>query len=127
MKKVINYIKRCGGELTGQSSKSYYFKLCNKIIRVSDHIGLNSNGVYSIICKNNKYFIWCRVNGSIDVYSYEDVKSFIRMYSILPVQILKDDSSKELSPIEIVSPYFTENQMKQIKEYLKTNKNKGLF
>ena len=101
--------------------------MCNKIIRVSDHIGLNSNGVYSIICKNNKYFIWCRVNGNIDVYSYEDVKSFIRMYSILPVQVLRDDSSKELSPIEIVSPYFTENQMKQIKEYLKTNKNKGLF
>lgn len=44
MEKVIKYIKHCGGKLISNNENSQYFLLDNKVLRVSNHIGINSSG-----------------------------------------------------------------------------------
>lgn len=83
MQKVINYIKRCGGELITENERSHYFLLNKKVIRVSDHIGLNSDGNMNIIVTPTNYLVWNRTTGDIDVVDYEDIKAFIRHANLL--------------------------------------------
>ena len=83
MEKVIKYIKRLGGVEINHSERSYYFLLDKKVIRVSDHIGLNSSGNMNIIVTKSGYLIWNRTTVDIDNVKYDDVKVFIKHANLL--------------------------------------------
>ena len=131
MQKVINYIKRCGGELITENERSHYFLLNKKVIRVSDHIGINSNGNMNIIVTPTNYLVWNRTTGDIDVVDYEDIKAFIRHANLLCAVSLDAERIDKLmkntpgtpNNTDTILGYakekFTENQIKQIESYIK--------
>lgn len=138
MKKICNYIKKCGGILTSQTERSKYFILNSKVLRVSDHIGKNSDGNIQIIISKNNYLLYNRSNGEIIVATYEDIKCFIRNFIIIngetiapenverilnrvkPIVIEKQETKIMNYPIE----FFTAQQQKQIASYITQNTKK---
>ena len=84
--KVDRYIAKFAESVEFSSvSASRYYKLYGKVIRVSDHIGNTSDGIYHIIIKPNGYLIHHPVSGTINIVTYEQVKEFIRVFSLFPV------------------------------------------
>ena len=86
--KVDKYIMKFATDVEFSAvSKSRYYKVCGKIIRVSDHIGNTSDGVYHIIVKPNGYLIHHPNTGTVNIVTYEQVKEFIRVFQLFPVQL----------------------------------------
>ena len=125
MNKVVNYIKYCGGTLVDNSNDSHYYLLDNKIIRVSNHIGLNSSGNIQIICGKHGYFLYNKTTGAIDVISYEDLKCFIRNAHLLSAMSVNCDGSQNLYDKYTQDSFkrsdFTDKQIKQIESFIKEN------
>lgn len=136
MEKVIKYIKRLGGVEINHSERSYYFLLDKKVIRVSDHIGLNSSGNMNIIVTKSGYLIWNRTTGDIDNVKYDDVKVFIKHANLLAAVNLDAEKHEKLMQkhevtyntgttiLGIEQDKFSTNQLKQIQGYVKQIKNK---
>lgn len=129
MEKVIKYIKRLGGVEINHSERSYYFLLDKKVIRVSDHIGLNSSGNMNIIVTKSGYMIWNRTTGDIDNVKYDDVKVFIKHANLLAAVNLDAEKHEKLmgkstTILGIEQDKFSTNQLKQIQGYVKQMKNK---
>lgn len=136
MEKVIKYIKRLGGVEINHSERSYYFLLDKKVIRVSDHIGLNSSGNMNIIVTKSGYLIWNRTTGDIDNVKYDDVKVFIKHANLLAAVNLDAEKHTKLMEkhevtyntgttiLGIEQDKFSTNQLKQIQSYVKQMKNK---
>lgn len=136
MEKVIKYIKRLGGVEINHSERSYYFLLDKKVIRVSDHIGLNSSGNMNIIVTKSGYLIWNRTTGDIDNVKYDDVKVFIKHANLLAAVNLDAEKHGKLMEkhevtyntgttiLGIEQDKFSTNQLKQIQSYVKQMKNK---
>lgn len=129
MEKVIKYIKRLGGVEINHSERSYYFLLDKKVIRVSDHIGLNSSGNMNIIVTKSGYLIWNRTTGDIDNVKYDDVKVFIKHANLLAAVNLEAEKHEKLmgkstTILGIEQDKFSTNQLKQIQCYVKQIKNK---
>ena len=136
MEKVIKYIKRLGGVEINHSERSYYFLLDKKVIRVSDHIGLNSSGNMNIIVTKSGYLIWNRTTGDIDNVKYDDVKVFIKHANLLSAVNLDAEKHEKLlekhevtyntgtTILGIEQDKFSTNQLKQIQSYVKQMKNK---
>ena len=55
------------------------------MVRVSDHIGLNSSGNMNIIVTSNQYLVWNKTTGDIDSVSYEDIKVLLKHINVLVV------------------------------------------
>lgn len=129
MEKVIKYIKRLGGVEINHSERSYYFLLDKKVIRVSDHIGLNSSGNMNIIVTKSGYLIWNRTTGDIDNVKYDDVKVFIKHANLLAAVNVEAEKHEKLmgkstTILGIEQDKFSTNQLKQIQCYVKQIKNK---
>lgn len=137
MEKVIKYIKYLGGELISENERSHYFLLKKKIIRVSDHIGLNSSGNMNVIVTPSGYLIWNRSTGDIDIINYEDLKTLIRHINVLPSVnvesekidlLLKNISNTPNGDNGTILGYkkeqFSEKQIKQIESYITQLKKK---
>lgn len=126
MNKVINYIKRCGGILISENENSKYFLLDNKLIRVSNHIGVNSSGNIQFICTKHDYLVYNKTTGAIGVLNYESVKCFIRNAHLLSSMDVNCDKSQVFVDNCIGEGFkrqdFTPNQIKQIESFININK-----
>lgn len=82
------------GNLVGesQSGRSKYYKINNKILRLSDHIGNNSSGNLHIIEKNGMFIIHRPSTGTIDICSYRQAQEYIRILVRFPELVA--DSNK---------------------------------
>lgn len=84
--KVDRYIAKFADRVDyAVNSVSRYYTVCGKIIRVSDHIGNCSDGIYHIIVKPNGYLIHHPNSGTINIVTYEQVKEFIRVFQLFPM------------------------------------------
>lgn len=130
MKKVINYIKRLGGVEISSTERSHYFLLDKKIIRVSDHIGLNSSGNMNIIVTKTGYLIWNRSTGDIDNVKYDDVKVFIKHTNLLASVSVESEKIDKLiesngmnntgtTILGIEKDKFSTKQLKQVEAFVK--------
>ena len=130
MKKVINYIKRLGGVEISSTERSHYFLLDKKIIRVSDHIGLNSSGNMNIIVTKTGYLIWNRTTGDIDNVKYDDVKVFIKHTNLLASVSVESEKIDKLMKSNSVNKAdatifgidkdkFSTKQLKQVEAFVK--------
>lgn len=62
-----------------RSTRSVYFRFDGYIVRVSDHIGTNSSGNFSIIpMGHGSFVIHKHSNGNLKLQNYEQVKEFVR-------------------------------------------------
>ena len=110
-------------------SCSRYYRISQKIIRVSDHIGNTSDGLYHIIVKPNGYLIHHPNTGTINICTYEQVKEFIRVFTLFPVSSTTSSSNcfntkeplnidKEVTGDTILgveTKFFSEGQLDSIK------------
>jgi hypothetical protein len=81
-RKLAAYLKKYSDGVM-ESKRSNYYQFGVHIIRVSDHIGKNSDGHFSIIIdRNNNYMIHDHHTNGITVANYDKIKSLIRTMSI---------------------------------------------
>lgn len=81
-KYISKFAKKVGESASGNSK---YYQIEDKVIRVSNHIGKNSDGMYQIIVKPNGYIVYHPGTGTINICSYRQVQEFIRTISLFPV------------------------------------------
>ena len=81
MHKLDKYLKKICPEHV-VSPRSRYYRFNNYILRVSDHIGQNASGSYSIIISNDNYLLHSHGNGSIVVLTYKQILMFVKSIKI---------------------------------------------
>ena len=87
MDRVHRYAKKyCDGKIVDaqtSESKYYHFNSGKFILRISNHIGKNSDGNVSIIIDKNEYMLHNHPTGSIQIITWEEIKKFIRALATL--------------------------------------------
>lgn len=80
--KIDKFIsRRCDKVI--KTKKSNYYKFGDHVLRVSNHIGANSSGSFSIIVdKKDNYMLHSHTSGIITTISYDQVKDFIKGMAI---------------------------------------------
>lgn len=81
-KYIAKFAKKIGESASGNSK---YYQVEDKVIRVSNHIGKNSDGLFQIIVKPNGYVIYHPGTGTINICNYRQIQEFIRTISLFPV------------------------------------------
>ena len=109
------------------SGRSHYYQVGDKIIRVSDHIGNNSDGNMHIIVKPNGYLIHHPGTGTINICTYREVQEFIRSIKFLPIcdtvkQNLILPSVDTSTVLGVPAQAFTDGQMTAIKKMVEKAK-----
>jgi cell division protein FtsB len=86
MDKLHKYAQKyCDGEVIVSSNGNSYYYHFNKgkfILRISDHIGRNSDGKVSIVIDKNGYLLHNHNTGAVYIETYEHIKEFIRSLAI---------------------------------------------
>ena len=117
--RLDKYIRRFSSEVR-ESDRSRYYKVNSRVIRVSDHLGVKSDGVYHIIIRPNGYILHHPKTGTINIMNYEQVKSFIRTLPFLPSVRFDDLSGPEMlqetgkTVLGVPVSYFTPGQLNVI-------------
>ena len=76
--KIDKYLKRFTSNVE-YSTRSRYYTLPTGVVRVSDHVGRNSNAVISIIITNkNDYILHKHSSGELSNISYNDLKKLVK-------------------------------------------------
>lgn len=87
MDRVHIYAKKyCDGKIVdskNSESKYYHFNSGKFILRISNHIGKNSSGNVSIIIDKNGYMLHNHPTGSIQIITWEEIKTFIKALATL--------------------------------------------
>ncbi len=136
-KYIYSLLDKYNGEVI-ESYKSRYFKVDDKILRVSDHIGSNSSGCISIIVprpsQQSQYIIHSHSTGSVAIMDYDDVKEMVRVFfkmSSFLTSINGFHSDGFEATKEEVNKLAAENKMLKEKydklELVKASKNNKLF
>lgn len=126
-------IKKHNGVLV-ESEKSRYYSVRGRILRVSDHVGINSSGNVSILLDNSDqghYIIHGHTSGNISVLNYEQTKEFVRSFvqcSFIYADISIAKSMPEITPngmfTQEVATYlkttFSKKQLQQMLGFLKS-------
>ena len=99
MDKLHKYAQKyCDGEIiVSTNGNSYYYHFNNGkfILRISDHIGRNSDGKVSIIIDKNGYLLHNHNTGSVYIETYENIKEFIRSLSVFSKVNIKMETSNK--------------------------------
>ena len=96
MHKLDKYCRRFTNDFI-ESDRSRYYKINNRILRISDHIGQSSSGIFSIIIKDNIYLLHHPTTGSIEILNYKGAKAFVKIFAKFPLGNLIDPCNWEMS------------------------------
>lgn len=135
-------IKKHNGLLV-ESENSRYYSVKGRVLRISDHVGKNSDGNLSIIFDSSDqghYIVHGHTSGNVSVLNYEQVKEFVRSFirtSYLFTDISRvasenvrttEPNSDEIKAVaaNVFRAAFTKNQLTQVKSWLTQNGNKKL-
>jgi hypothetical protein len=103
--KVERYIERYCKHLvtkTVYSARSTYYHMGCRIIRVSDHVAIHSDGHLSIILDSHddEHFIVHAVSsGEISVLNYKELKELIRSLRLLPAVVYVANVKPKEEPV----------------------------
>ena len=126
MDKLHKYAQKyCDGEIIISTlGNSYYYHFNNGkfVLRISDHIGRNSDGKVSIIIDKNGYLLHNHNTGSVYIETYENIKAFIRSLAVFSEVNVKMETSNKSEIGELKNET---NSLKQKIESL-TKKNEKL-
>lgn len=79
MNKIDKYLRRFAYKIvTSESKQSRYYTIGELIVRVSDHIGRNSDGNISIIIDRGNYILYVPTTNKVSLIPYEDCKALIK-------------------------------------------------
>lgn len=126
-KYISKFASRIGESI---SKRSRYYQIEDKIIRVSDHIGKHSDGIFQIIVKPNGYLIYHPGTGTINICNYRQVQEFIRTVSLFPVehttkQVLIVADNDDETIFGIPANAFSGGQLATVKNMVNKIKNKN--
>ena len=121
---VDKYIQKFATVIgASQDGRSHYYQFGNKVVRVSDHIGRNSDGSIHIIVKPNGYILHYPSTGGVAICNYRQVQELIRTISILPdisaavpPQYIATANGNEDNVMGIPVDCFTDGQLMGIKK-----------
>lgn len=91
--KVERYIEKYCKHLitkTVYSTRSTYYHMGHRIIRVSDHVAIHSDGHLSIILDSHDeehFIVHAVTSGEISVLNYKELKELIRSLRLLPAVV----------------------------------------
>lgn len=135
-------IKKHNGLLI-ESESSRYYSVKGRVLRISDHVGKNSDGNLSIIFDSSdqgNYIVHGHTSGNISVLNYEQVKEFVRSFvrtsylftdisktSSENVRTMEPDSNEvKVAAVNLFRAAFTRNQLIQVRSWLRQNGHKNL-
>ena len=99
MDKLHKYAQKyCDGEIVISTfGNSYYYHFNNGkfVLRISDHIGRNSDGKVSIIIDKNGYMLHNHSTGAVYIETYENIKAFIKSLSVMSAMNVKFDTTNK--------------------------------
>ena len=75
---------------TVYSARSTYYHFGHRIIRVSDHVALHSDGDLSIILDSHDdehFIVHATKSGELSVVNYKELKEIIRVFRLLPAVV----------------------------------------
>ena len=142
MDKLNKYLHRLISHNKGEviySQRSTYYHISGRVIRVSDHIGRNSDGSISIIYDasgSDRYIVHAHCSGMISIVDYESLKKLIKSFVILPAIIgilsgannVNNVIAKKMANSNTVLGYnineFSKGQRNAISEFIKQMKQK---
>ncbi|MBP5723025.1 MAG: hypothetical protein J6X18_05565 [Bacteroidales bacterium] len=120
-KYLSRFAKKYGKSANGNSR---YYQMDGGIIRVSDHIGRNSDGCVQIIVKPNGYILYSPSNGKVSICTYRQVQEFIRSFSVFPLAqtgpvnlVVSNDATTTV--LGVPSAAFTDGQLMAIQKMVK--------
>lgn len=137
MDKLNKYLHKLISHSKGEviyAPRSTYYHISGRVIRVSDHIGRNSDGSISIIYDasgSDRYIVHAHGSGMISIVDYENVKKIIKSFTILPamIGILSGTSNTVIQKVidnNTVLGHnineFSKGQRNQINQYIEQNK-----
>lgn len=127
MDKLHKYAQKyCDGEIVISTlGNSYYYHFNNGkfILRISDHIGKNSDGKVSIIIDKNGYLLHNHSTGAVYIETYENIKAFIKSLSVMSSMNVKFDTTNKSEIGELKNEINKLNQ--QNESYIKRNQKLG--
>lgn len=127
MDKLHKYAQKyCDGEIVISTlGNSYYYHFNNGkfILRISDHIGRNSDGKVSIIIDKNGYLLHNHSTGAVYIETYENIKAFIKSLSVMSAMNVKFDTTNKSEIGELKNEVYKLNQ--QNESYIKRNQKLG--
>lgn len=91
--RVERYIERYCRHLitkTIYSERSTYYHMGSRVIRVSDHVAIHSDGHLSIILDSHDdehFIVHAVLSGEISVLNYKELKELIRSLRLLPAVV----------------------------------------
>lgn len=101
MNKIDKYLRRFAYKIvTSESKQSRYYTIGELIVRVSDHIGRNSDGDISIIIDRENYILYVPTTNKVSLISYEDCKALIKGIVLHASLFLTGDPQFQKSLIE---------------------------
>jgi predicted RNase H-like nuclease (RuvC/YqgF family) len=80
-------------------------------LRISDHIGRNSDGKVSIIIDKNGYLLHNHNTGSVYIETYENIKAFIRSLAVFSEVNVKMETSNKAEIGELKNEVYKLNQL----------------
>jgi regulator of replication initiation timing len=103
MDKIHKYAQKYCDEVkvsTLGNSYYYHFNGGKFILRISDHVGKNSDGKVSIITDQNGYLLHNHNTGAVYIETYENLKMFIKSLATLnTINVNFDLSRSEISDL----------------------------
>ena len=100
MDKLHKYAKKyCDGKIIVSAlgdSHYYHFNDGKFILRISNHIGRNSDGKMSIIIDDNGYMLHNHITGNVYIETYENIKELIKSLSIMSKMNIKFDMANRV-------------------------------
>ena len=115
MDKLHKYAQKyCDGEIVISTlGNSYYYHFNNGkfVLRISDHIGRNSDGKVSIIIDKNGYMLHNHSTGAVYIETYENIKAFIKSLSVMSAMNVKFDTTNKSEIGELKNEVYRLNQL----------------
>ena len=84
-----------------ESTRSRYYTINHRVIRISDHVAINSDGDVSIIMDSHDsthFIIHAVKTGEISVLTYDEVKQLLRAIKLLPAVLYIANTKEECVP-----------------------------
>lgn len=82
-------------------------------MRISDHIGKNSDGKVSIIIDKNGYMLHNHSTGAVYIENYENIKAFIKSLSVMSAMNVKFDTTNKSEIGELKNEIYKLNQQNE--------------
>ena len=112
MDKLNKYLHKLVSQSKGEiiySQRSTYYHIRGRVIRVSDHIGRNSDGSISIIYDasgSDRYIVHAHGSGMISIVNYENVKNLSnesrqKLCKYQPINLGQASRISGIAPVDI--------------------------